>query len=123
MKMPTEKKSVTRKPSRPVTEKKPAKPVERKPRPPAFNPEAREKQLVSLAIGLAEKQLIDGTASPSVINHFLKLAGKRETLEQEILAKQSELIQAKAQSINKDKDAQKLAKAAIDAMQSYRPEA
>lgn len=86
---------------------------------PASNPEAREQQLVSLAVNLAEKQLRDGTASPSVINHFLKLASKREVLEREILERQSKLIEAKAQSIAKDKEQEQLAKAAIEAMKNY----
>ena len=85
----------------------------------ASTPEAREQQLVNLAVSLAEKQLREGTASPSVINHFLKIASRREVLEREILEKQSRLIEAKAQSISKDREAEELAKAAIDAMKNY----
>lgn len=88
---------------------------------PASNPEAREAQLVNLAVKLAEKQLIDGTASPSIINHYLKIASKRETLEREILEKQSRLIEAKAANISKDREAEELAKAAIEAMKNYHP--
>lgn len=86
---------------------------------PATTPEAREQQLVSLAVTLAEKQLRDGTASPSIINHYLKIASTRETIERDILNKQSKLIEAKANSITKDKDAEDLAKAAIEAMKNY----
>lgn len=86
---------------------------------PASDPESREKQLIQLAVDLAEKQLIDGSAPPSVINHFLKLASKRETLERDILEKQAELITAKSQGIKGNKDAEKLAKEAIEAMKSY----
>jgi hypothetical protein len=86
---------------------------------PATTPEAREQQLVSLAVNLAEKQLRDGTAAPSVINHFLKIASTRETIEREMLEKQSKLIEAKAQSIAKDREAEDLAKAAIEAMKNY----
>lgn len=88
---------------------------------PATTPEAREGQLVNLAVALAERQLRDGTASPSIINHYLKIASKREILEREILEKQSRLIEAKAQSISKDREAEELAKAAIDAMKNYSP--
>lgn len=87
---------------------------------PAMDPDSRDKQLANLAYKLAEQQLKDGTASPSVIGHFLKIASKRETLEQDILEKQRVLIEAKATSINKDRDAEELAKAAIAAMESYR---
>lgn len=86
---------------------------------PSTNPEGREQQLVSLAVNLAEKQLVDGTASAAVITHYLKIASKREVLEREILEKQSKLIEAKAQSISKDREAEDLAKAAIEAMKNY----
>ena len=36
---------------------------EHKKRRPALTPDARENQLISLAVGLAEKQLMEGTAS------------------------------------------------------------
>lgn len=61
---------------------------------PATTPEGREKQLVNLAVDLAEKQLSDGTASPSIISHYLKLATKRESLERDILEKQSRFLEA-----------------------------
>ena len=56
-------------------------------RPPATTPEARENQMVSLAIDLAEKQLAEGTASSQVITHYLKLATSREQLEKEKLSR------------------------------------
>ncbi len=86
---------------------------------PASTPEGREQQLVNLAVSLAEKQLREGTASPSVISHFLKIASRREVLEREILEKQSKLIEAKAANISKDREVEELAKAAIDAMKNY----
>lgn len=105
-----------------MTERKPRQP--RQPREvreirPASSPEGREQQLINLAVNLAEKQLIDGTASPSVINHYLKMASRREVLEREILEKQSKLIEAKAETIFKTKEDANLAKAAIDAMKNY----
>ena len=39
---------------------------------PALTPEARENQLIALAVNLAEKQLREGTASSQVITHYLK---------------------------------------------------
>lgn len=86
---------------------------------PASSPEAREQQLVNLAVTLAEKQLRDGTASPSVINHFLKIASSRDSIEREILEKQAKLIEAKALSISKDREAERIAKEAIAAMKNY----
>ena len=86
---------------------------------PASNPEAREQQLVSLAVDLAEKQLKDGTASSAVISHYLKIASKRETLEREILQNQSKLIEAKTTSIAKEKESEEMTKAALEAFKSY----
>jgi hypothetical protein len=88
---------------------------------PATTPEAREQQLVSLAVDLAEKQLRDGTASPSVIGHFLKLAGQRERLEREILEKNAKLMDAKARNMDKERESEETAKAAIEAMKKYSP--
>lgn len=48
---------------------------------PALTPEARENQLVSLAVDLAEKQLREGTASSQVITHYLKLGSTKERIE------------------------------------------
>lgn len=87
---------------------------------PMIDPANREKQLISLAVDLAEKQLRDGSASPSVINHYLKMASTRETIEREMLQKQSQLIDAKAQKIVQEKEQEQLAKAAIEAMKNYK---
>ena len=69
---------------------------------PALTPEARENQLVSLAVDLAEKQLREGTASSQVITHYLKLGSTKERIEKEILEKQKELIEAKTQEKEKN---------------------
>ena len=55
-----------------------------KPMRPALTPEARENQLVSLAINLAEQQLRDGTASSQVITHYLKIGSTKERIEKEL---------------------------------------
>lgn len=83
---------------------------------PALTPEARENQLISLAIDLAEKQLREGTASSQVITHYLKLGTTREKLEKEILEKQKELYAAKTESLQSTKRMEELyldAKAAM----------
>lgn len=70
---------------------------------PALTPEARENQMISLAVDLAEKQLREGTASSQVITHFLKLGSSKEKLEKEILEKQKEMITAKTESLQSAK--------------------
>ena len=86
---------------------------------PALSPEARENQLVSLAVDLAEKQLRDGTASSQVITHYLKLGSTKERIEKEILEKQKELIDAKTQSLQSAQRIEELYKNALDAMRNY----
>ena len=65
----------------------------------ASTPEAREQQLIALAVDLAEKQLIEGTASSQVISHFLKLGSIRAQIEKELLEKQRDLAAADRKSV------------------------
>lgn len=90
---------------------------------PAWDPESREKQLTSLAVNLAEKQLTEGTASPSVITHYLKLASKKESIEREILQEQSKLIKAKTEALGKGSESDEIANAAILALSDYKSKA
>ncbi len=101
-----------------ATRKKPD-PITRAKRPPATTPEGRENQLVSMAVDLAEKQLADGTASAQVITHYLKLGSTREKLEQERLAKENELLQAKVESMASVKRIEELYETALNAMRTY----
>jgi hypothetical protein len=86
---------------------------------PALTPEARENQLISLAIDLAEKQLLDGTASSQVITHYLKLGSTKERIEKEILGEQKKLITAKTEAIQSAPRMEALYKNALDAMREY----
>lgn len=88
-------------------------------RPPATTPEARENQVVSAAMDLAERQILDGTASAQVITHFLKLASPREKLEQERLKTDIELAKAKVDQLANIEKTEELYKAALNAMSSY----
>lgn len=118
--MTEKQKPVRRRASDKVVEKSPRHVSAREARP-ASSPEAREQQLANLAIDLAEKQLREGTASPSVINHFLKIASKREVLEREMIEKQLTLTEAKTNTILKERENEELAKAALEAMKNYQP--
>ena len=87
--------------------------------PKAKTPEARENQMIALAVDLAEKQLIEGTASSQVITHYLKLATTKEKIEREILEKQKELIVAKTENLQSAKRIEELYSNALKAMQNY----
>ena len=95
-----------------------ASPTTRKRRP-ALTIEARENQLISLAVDLAEKQLMEGTASSQVITHYLKLGSTKERIEKEILEKQKELISAKTEALQSAKRIEELYTDAIKAMRQY----
>ena len=86
---------------------------------PALTPEARENQLISLAVDLAEKQLQEGTASSQVITHYLKLGSTKEKIEKEILEKQKELLAAKTESLKSAQRIEELYSKAINAMRRY----
>ena len=86
---------------------------------PALTPEARENQMISLAVDLAEKQLMEGTASSQVITHYLKLGSTKERIEKEILEKQKELIDAKTQSLKSAQRLEELYQNAYEAMKQY----
>lgn len=86
---------------------------------PAKTPEARENQLIALAVDLAEKRLLEGTASSQMITHFLKLASTEERLKRDILVEQKKLIAAKTKSLQSDDELKKLYLEATAAMRRY----
>lgn len=86
---------------------------------PATTPEGRENQMISYAMDLVEKRLIEGTASSQETTHFLKLASTKARLENEILERQKELITAKTESLQAARRMEELYANAIKAMQSY----
>jgi hypothetical protein len=86
---------------------------------PATTPEDRENQLVAAAIDLAEKQIQEGTASAQVITHYLKLGSSRERLEQERLANEVRLMEAKREAMASAKRVEEMYGEALKAMRSY----
>ena len=86
---------------------------------PAMTPEARENQLVALAVDLAEQQILDGTASSQVITHYLKLGSTVHKLEKEKLQRENDLLRAKIEAMQSTQKIEKLYMDAIDAMRLY----
>lgn len=101
----------------PRRRKEPEEPITRQR--PVTTPAARERQLVNLAMDLAERQLADGSASAQVISHYLKLGSSREMLEQERLERENELLQVRAEAIASQKKVEELYTKALDAMRAY----
>lgn len=90
---------------------------------PALTPEGRENQLVSLAVDLAEKQLLEGTASSQVITHYLKLGTMKHKAEMEKLERENELLRAKTESLQSAKKVEELYAQAMEAFKGYRSSA
>lgn len=86
---------------------------------PALTPEARENELVSLAVDLAEQQLREGTASAQVITHFLKLGSTKEALEKEKLLQENQFLRAKTENLQAAKRIEELYANALNAMRIY----
>lgn len=102
-----------------VMAKKTVAQTEVKRRPPAITVEAREEQLIALATNLAEKQLMEGTASSQVITHYLKLGSSKERLEKQLLAEQVKATEAKTEALKSAKRVEELYAGALKAMREY----
>lgn len=88
-------------------------------RPPATTPEARENQLIAAAFDLAERQLLEGTASAQVITHYLKLGTVRENLERKKLESENSLLLARVANLESSSNSEALYAEAINAMKLY----
>ena len=86
---------------------------------PALTAEARENQLIDLAVNLAEKQLREGTASSQVIAHYLKQSTAKSRLELEKLRNENELTRAKTEALQSAKKVEEMYTEALNAMRTY----
>lgn len=82
-------------------------------------PEGRENQLIALAIDLAEKQLMEGTASSQVITHYLKLGSTKERLEKEKLEAENAFLKAKKEAIQAQQKDEEFYERVMQALKSY----
>lgn len=87
---------------------------------PALSPEAWENRLIYLSNQLAEKQLLEGTASSQVITHFLKLGTSKNQLEIEKLKAETAKAMAQAESIKASHRDGELLEEAMQAFSMYR---
>lgn len=87
---------------------------------PAKTPEARENQLVNLAVDEVERRLLNGTASSQILTTLLKLATTRAQLELEKLRSDIALQQAKEQEIADKASNSDLYTKALAAFRSYK---
>ena len=86
---------------------------------PALNPDARENQLISLAVDLAEKQLLEGTASSQVITHYLKMGSSKERLEREKLEEENKLLREKTKRLQSEQKSDTFYEEVLKAFKVY----
>lgn len=86
---------------------------------PALTPEARENQLIAMAMDLVEQRLSDGTASSQETTHFLKLGSTKATLERDRLIEENKLLRAKTEQLQSMKRSEELMSEAIRAFRNY----
>ena len=86
---------------------------------PALTPEARENQLIALAVDLVEQRLLDGTASSQETTHFLKLGSTKARYELEKMKVENELTRAKIKAYESAEDIKEKYENAIRAMRHY----
>ena len=82
-------------------------------------PEEAERMAIVAAMDVATQQILDGTASSSVILHFLKLGSSRERLEQARLEADTTLAKAKVSAIESAARTEELVQEALAAFKVY----
>ena len=87
--------------------------------PKALTTDTAERRCISSAYDLAQQQLEAGTASPSVIVHFLKMGTAQAELERAKLEKETELLSARKIAIEEGEKTKDLIEEAMKAFKSY----
>lgn len=98
-----------------LQDEEPVRELRRKP----LSPDARENQLIALAMDTAEERMLNGTASSQEIVHFLKLGSSLAKLQKEEIRERIELDKSKVKAIESAEEYKKLYEEAIRAMKSY----
>ncbi len=86
---------------------------------PILSDSARENRVIAAAFNLAEKQILEGTASAMVLTHFLKLGSEKEKLERQKLESENELLRKKAEAYDQAMLRNKDYKVVIEALREY----
>lgn len=86
---------------------------------PARTPEARENELINLAVNLAEERLRNGSASSQIIVTLLNLATTRARLENEKLKSDLDVAHAKIEQMRAQETSKEVYEKALEAFRSY----
>lgn len=86
---------------------------------PALTPEARENQMIAMAMDLVEERLLNGTASSQETTHFLKLGSSKARAELEKIEKENALLVAKVKALESQERTEAMYAEALKAMRMY----
>lgn len=87
--------------------------------PPALDQQDRENQLIALAVREAERRILDGSASDTLLAMYIREGLMRASIEKEKLKHEIELIDAKKSANEMQKANEELYKEAIDKFTRY----
>lgn len=90
--------------------------------PPALTLEGRENQLIAASYDLAERRILEGTASSQELTYFLKLGSSKTRLENEKLKEEVTHLKAKTAALESQISNEALLDKALRAFRSYRGE-
>lgn len=90
--------------------------------PPVLTVEGRENQLIAAAYDLAERRILEGTASSQELTYFLKAGSSKMKLENEKLREEVTHLRAKTESLQAQVNNEALLEKALKAFRSYRGE-
>ena len=98
---------------------KESEPKKKRTQRPTLSPEAYENRLINKAYKAVEKRIDSGEATAAELVHFLRQGSIREQLELEKMKKENELLRAKTESIQSQKEVKELYSEAINAFRRY----
>lgn len=87
---------------------------------PGITIEDQENQMINLAMSAAEERLRSGTATDSLVIHYLRLGTTKAALEREKLRNENRLLTAKTEAIENGKETERLYREAIESFKHYR---
>lgn len=90
--------------------------------PPTLTVEGRENQLIAAAYDLAEKRILEGTASSQELTYFLKAGSSKMRLENAKLKEEVTHLRAKTEALQAQINNEQLLEKAMKAFRSYRGE-
>lgn len=90
--------------------------------PPVLTLEGRENQLIAASYDLAERRILEGTASSQELTYFLKLGSSKTRLENEKLKEEVTHLKAKTAALEAQISNEALLDKALRAFRSYRGE-